>query len=199
MPIDRPRKYVIENNKSYWRDLARTPIPKKLANRVFKTRGMHCHICGLAIPPNAVYPEPLSRSLDHLIPFSKGGKNEFSNLMPAHLKCNSARQARPVKRDRSGLIFMKLDNATLLRLVTEQLAVKVGRRFYQPIIDGFDATKIALARPKPPRLQSSLPLISLIPAAFGIYCVTTHQAIGLLFLILAVALYIPLKDLSLIH
>ena len=36
----------------------------------------------------------MSRSVDHIIPWSKGGPNELSNYQLAHFGCNSRKQAR---------------------------------------------------------------------------------------------------------
>lgn len=46
-----------------------------------------CHLCGDKVPAKA-YPHPLSPSLDHVIPLSKGGIHDPSNVKLAHLRCN---------------------------------------------------------------------------------------------------------------
>jgi HNH endonuclease len=38
-------------------------------------------------------PDPLSKSLDHLIPLSRGGTHEPANVSLAHLRCNVSRGA----------------------------------------------------------------------------------------------------------
>lgn len=50
--------------------------------------GTDCSLCGKHIELNLVYPDPLSRSIDHIIPRSRGGSDEGSNLALAHLVCN---------------------------------------------------------------------------------------------------------------
>jgi len=55
-----------------------------------------CHICGGRVRWETAYPDPLSKSIDHLIPLSpKHGKgtHEPSNVALAHLRCNIQRGA----------------------------------------------------------------------------------------------------------
>lgn len=47
-----------------------------------------CHLCDEPIPQGAQWPDLLSVSLDHVIPLSKGGIHDPSNVKAAHLGCN---------------------------------------------------------------------------------------------------------------
>lgn len=47
-----------------------------------------CNICGEKIDKNLKYPNPMSASLDHIIPLSKGGQHSYDNVHIAHLYCN---------------------------------------------------------------------------------------------------------------
>jgi hypothetical protein len=47
-----------------------------------------CQICGKKVNPKYKWPHPLSASIDHIIPISKGGTHERKNLQLAHLECN---------------------------------------------------------------------------------------------------------------
>lgn len=47
-----------------------------------------CALCGLPINKNLKYPDPMSISIDHIIPISKGGKSSLDNLQATHLICN---------------------------------------------------------------------------------------------------------------
>ena len=47
-----------------------------------------CGICSLPVDKTLKYPDPLSASLDHIIPVSKGGGHTTSNVQLAHLLCN---------------------------------------------------------------------------------------------------------------
>lgn len=60
---------------------------------VFKRDGWVCQICGQDIHPATNYPDPLSASLDHVKPLSRGGAHSFSNCQASHLVCNLRKHA----------------------------------------------------------------------------------------------------------
>lgn len=64
-----------------------------------------CGICGKPVDRSFKFPHPLSPSIDHIIPVSKGGHpSEIANLQLAHLCCNrfkSDKLAEHVKFDES--------------------------------------------------------------------------------------------------
>lgn len=53
-----------------------------------------CHLCGQDIDYTAHHLEPLSFTIDHVIPLDKGGPDELflpdgtPQILPAHRKCN---------------------------------------------------------------------------------------------------------------
>lgn len=47
-----------------------------------------CHICGCEVDPQLRYPNPRSKSLDHVIPLARGGAHTAQNTRLAHLVCN---------------------------------------------------------------------------------------------------------------
>lgn len=47
-----------------------------------------CGLCALPVDQSAAWPAPLSPSLDHILPLSKGGHHVLSNVQLAHLSCN---------------------------------------------------------------------------------------------------------------
>lgn len=48
-----------------------------------------CSLCGLRIPNYIVSPDhPLFGTIDHVIPRSRGGKDNAANRKPAHKMCN---------------------------------------------------------------------------------------------------------------
>ena len=62
--------------------------------------GDNCHWCGK--PMDFVDKlNPLSATIEHLVPKSKGGTNEQSNLRLAHRRCNEDRSEPTPKRVRS--------------------------------------------------------------------------------------------------
>jgi 5-methylcytosine-specific restriction endonuclease McrA len=56
--------------------------------RVYERDGWTCGICLKRINKRAKYPNPLSPSLDHIIPMSRGGGHQYVNVQAAHLRCN---------------------------------------------------------------------------------------------------------------
>jgi hypothetical protein len=58
--------------------------------------GMKCHLCGLEIPGWAGRSHPLRKSRDHVIPWSKGGRELPFNCRPAHAYCNSYRKTAEI-------------------------------------------------------------------------------------------------------
>jgi len=58
----------------------------------------HCGLCGLPLRPDLPYRredgtvEPLSSSVDHIVPVSLGGPMyDITNCRPTHLGCNASR------------------------------------------------------------------------------------------------------------
>lgn len=47
-----------------------------------------CGICGDWIDPSVEYPDPMSKSLDHIVPLARGGAHCIENVQAAHLRCN---------------------------------------------------------------------------------------------------------------
>lgn len=54
----------------------------------------HCGICGEPVNPQVKYPDPLQATLDHIVPVSRGGTNDPTNLRLAHMSCNRSRGNR---------------------------------------------------------------------------------------------------------
>lgn len=55
---------------------------------VYERDGWVCHICGGSVDKSVKWPDPMSPSLDHVKPLSKGGHHVLGNVQLAHLECN---------------------------------------------------------------------------------------------------------------
>jgi 5-methylcytosine-specific restriction endonuclease McrA len=55
--------------------------------------GGRCKICG-GLVNGKPWPHPLSASLDHIVPLSKGGSHDPANVQLAHLRCNISKGNR---------------------------------------------------------------------------------------------------------
>lgn len=53
-----------------------------------------CGICRDILDLDLAWPDPRSKSVDHLVPLARGGTHEQSNLQWAHLSCNVRKGAR---------------------------------------------------------------------------------------------------------
>ena len=59
--------------------------------KILKTQTI-CALCGKPVDFSLKYPHPLSATIDHIIPVSKGGHpTDISNLQLAHRCCNRAK------------------------------------------------------------------------------------------------------------
>ena len=58
-----------------------------------------CGICGKPVDKTLKYPHPLSPTVDHIIPVSKGGHpSDLNNLQLAHRCCNRAKSDRLIEK-----------------------------------------------------------------------------------------------------
>lgn len=66
------------------------PYEATSAKRVYERDGWRCGLCREAVDPGCAFPDPLSPSLDHVIPLSVAGSpgHVWSNVQLAHLGCN---------------------------------------------------------------------------------------------------------------
>jgi len=56
--------------------------------------GWTCQLCEEQVDRSLEWPDPLSPSLDHTIPLSRGGAHDPDNVQLAHLRCNVAKGDR---------------------------------------------------------------------------------------------------------
>lgn len=67
--------------------------PVILAEIVARDRSV-CGICRERVDLALEWPDPLSKSIDHIVPVSRGGAHDPSNCQLAHLRCNISKGAR---------------------------------------------------------------------------------------------------------
>lgn len=81
-------------NRQRRRDRMRTPQGAGLMERglnrtvVFERDEWTCQLCGAFIDRNLRGPDPMSPSIDHVIPLVRGGDHVYSNMQASHLLCN---------------------------------------------------------------------------------------------------------------
>lgn len=57
--------------------------------------GEVCALCGMPIDKSLRFPDPMSASVDHIIPIARGGHpSDPSNLQLTHLICNQQKASR---------------------------------------------------------------------------------------------------------
>lgn len=61
---------------------------------VYKRDKWRCGICGEQVTASLVYPDPMSPSIDHMVPLHLGGKHAWGNVQLAHLICNVRKGTR---------------------------------------------------------------------------------------------------------
>ncbi len=70
-----------------------TPEGRRARFAVLDRDNWVCQLCGEPTDRKVRWPHPLYPTIDHIIPVSKGGKHEESNLQCAHARCNVRKQA----------------------------------------------------------------------------------------------------------
>ena len=60
-----------------------------------KTKPRNCPVCGKKIKPDAPRVYPAGPSIDHIIPLSRGGEHNWSNVQIAHIGCNIKKGNKP--------------------------------------------------------------------------------------------------------
>lgn len=57
-------------------------------SEIFERDGWVCQLCGRKINRRRKWPDPLSASIDHILPISLGGGHLRANAQASHLRCN---------------------------------------------------------------------------------------------------------------
>ena len=61
---------------------------------VFFRDGWVCQLCEGLVDESVLWPDPMSKSLDHVVPISLGGEHSMANTQLAHLRCNILKSNR---------------------------------------------------------------------------------------------------------
>lgn len=110
---ERARAYYINNRERILENVQRWAAenPEKMAELYYRRRVRDrearvgvvdlaalwtgaCALCSEPMSLDVAWPDPMSKSVDHVIPLAKGGTHEQSNLQWAHLMCNKRKGAR---------------------------------------------------------------------------------------------------------
>jgi len=59
---------------------------------VFERDGWTCQLCREPIDPTLSHMHPMMASVDHIVPFARGGLHAYENVQAAHLGCNAAKR-----------------------------------------------------------------------------------------------------------
>lgn len=70
------------------------PIERFKVREIFIRDKWRCGICHIGINRKLQYPDPMSSSIDHILPISEGGGHTRANVRATHLTCNVRRGAR---------------------------------------------------------------------------------------------------------
>jgi 5-methylcytosine-specific restriction endonuclease McrA len=55
---------------------------------IFQRDQWTCGICSQSIDPSLKWPDPMSPSIDHIVPLFRGGAHSPANCQASHLRCN---------------------------------------------------------------------------------------------------------------
>lgn len=59
-----------------------------LPSEVLSRYGATCYLCQEPLDLSLEWPDPMMFTVDHVIPFARGGAHVMANCRPAHLRCN---------------------------------------------------------------------------------------------------------------
>lgn len=80
--LEKSRQRIVADSMSAERrPIEREPIPSRTRYEVFERDGYTCQYCGAKAPSVELH-------VDHIVPVSKGGTNDLSNLVTACAECN---------------------------------------------------------------------------------------------------------------
>lgn len=63
---------------------------------IFERDNWICGICGRKINKRLKWPNPHAKSIDHIVPITKGGADRATNVQAAHVRCNIGKGAKNI-------------------------------------------------------------------------------------------------------
>lgn len=108
---DNPDRYRLHSRKSTGkrRALKRTTEVEDFdITDVRLNAGDDCYLCGKRINFRLKHPNPLSASLDHVVPLSKGGTHTLDNAAMTHLTCNLKKHVKAADTEPMTTLFAML-------------------------------------------------------------------------------------------
>lgn len=79
----------VQSSKAKRRAIKRqVTIENFLVSEIYERDGWICQLCHKKVNRKLKLPNPMSASLDHIIPLIKGGSHSRANVQLAHLTCN---------------------------------------------------------------------------------------------------------------
>lgn len=76
------------------RKLGSTVTSAALLIDIIERDGTDCAGCGDGVDLSVKWPDPFSKSVDHVVPLSRGGAHSLENCQLMHLRCNISKGAR---------------------------------------------------------------------------------------------------------
>ena len=92
--VNTPYRQAASRLQGALRRGARVPGELIVPTDVFERDGWTCGLCNVGVDRSLKWPDPMSVSLDHVIPVSKGGMHSLANVQCAHLSCNVSKGNR---------------------------------------------------------------------------------------------------------
>lgn len=93
----------------------------KNKKRIYATQSV-CALCGRPVDFSLKFPDPMSPTIDHIIPIAKGGHpSDIENLQLAHLACNRKKADKGVK------VVFKTDETINNRVLPQSMDWKTYR------------------------------------------------------------------------
>jgi len=100
-----------------------TKTKRALRLRIFERDEWLCWFCGIKTEPPVDAGNPISATVDHFLPGSKGGSNEESNLVTACKRCNSRKRNRTIEEYRAYLRYSLNDLGRAILLLQAGMAL----------------------------------------------------------------------------